>query len=169
MITMNNANATYITRCDNRKWAVDEEGIIRSTVIPAVPASVTVQVQIQVPETKPVETSEETAENKITMYNEDGSINIDIMNRLNEINKRKNRLVDELSSAEYVRKTMVEKGFLEAITNYVKYNGYKYDSKIMNYPEFISKINDYNAAITVIKTAKKEIEKIDKELEKYEF
>jgi hypothetical protein len=64
---------------------------------------------------------------------------------------------------------MIEKGFMEAISEYMQHGGYKYDGKVLNYQSFISKLNDFNAACNVIKTAKKEIEKLEKELEKYEF
>ena len=176
MITMGNTNETYICRnTNNRNWKVAADGIIKSTV---VPAAVMVQVQVQVPEKKAEKpettTTSETAETaaeekKITIFNEDNTINVKIMNTIHDLNRRRNNFVEELSSAEYVRKMMIEKGFHEAISEYMQHGGYKYDGKVLNYQSFISKINDFNTACVVIKTAKQEIEKLDKELEKYKF
>ena len=162
-------NATYRVINKNRNWTIDENGIIKSKIASTVPASIVVQVQVQIPETKPVETAEETAEHKITIVNEDGTIDIKIMDRIHDLNRRKKNFVEELSAAEFIRNNMIEKGFYEAISEYMQYSGYKYDGKVLNYQSFISKINDFNAACDVIKKEKQEIEKLDKELEKYEF
>jgi hypothetical protein len=171
-IIMKKLTETYRTNNNKRNWTVTNDGIIKSTIVPAEPAAIIVSVPVQIPETKPVETAEETAAEepkKITIFNEDNTINVKIMNTIHDLNRRRNNFIQEMSAAEFIRNNMIEKGFNEAISDYMKNGGYKYDGKVLNYQSFISKINDFNAAVTVIKTAKKEIEKLEKELEKYEF
>lgn len=171
-LSMRKTNETYRVIDNNRNWKVTADGIIQNTVVPTA-VMVSVEVQVIPETTTTVETAETTEiaaeEPKITIFNEDNMIDIEIMNRIHDLNKKLNKFKEDLYAADYVRKSMLEKGFMEAVTNYMKNGGYKYDNKIMNYQSFISKINDFNAAIDVIKQAKKEIEKIEKELEKYEF
>jgi hypothetical protein len=171
---MRNINETYRVINNKKNWTVDENGIIKSKIASTVPASIVVQVQVQELEKPEKPETSETAETKakpekITIFNEDNTINIKIMNTIHDLNRRRNNFVEELSAAEFIRNNMIEKGFHDAISEYMQHGGYKYDGKVLNYQSFISKINDFNTACSTIKTSKQEIEKLDKELEKYEF
>ena len=167
-------NETYRANDNNREWKTTKDGII---IRANKPVAIMVSVSIQIPETTAVETTAETttgttsavAEKKIGIYHEDGTINMDVMNVIKDLNNRRNNLIDTIARNEYNIKDMTEKGFMEALNNYMTKGETIYNGKQHNYNSFMALVSRYNDYKITADNAREALTKVNEELEKYEF
>lgn len=170
-------NETYRAANENREWTITKDGIIKLVTNKPVPVLVSVKVQIPEPETtaetevaEVAETVAETeAEKKIGIYHEDGTINMDVVNVIKDLNNRRNNLIDTIARNEYNIKDMTEKGFMEALNNYMMKGETTYNGKQYNYNSFMALVSRYNDYKITADNAREALTKVNEELEKYEF
>jgi hypothetical protein len=110
---------------------------------------------------------------KIKIRNADGIVNLETLDEYRTINKNKNDKMDELEKLYSEKGSMESKGITNAIEEYAKgetqimYNAYLFCYSQMN--QLKKRITEYNEIIINISKIAKEIEELNKELEKYEF
>ena len=161
-------NETYRAANENREWTITKDGIIK--LVTNKPVPVLVSVQVQIPETTAETTVAETvAEKKIGIYHEDGTINMDVVNVIKDLNNRRNNLIDTIARNEYNIKDMTEKGFIEALNNYMMTGATIYNGKQHNYNSFMALVSRYNDYKITADNAREALTKVNEELEKYEF
>lgn len=168
-------NETYRAANENREWTITKDGIIKLVTNKPVPVLVSVKVQIPEPETTAettvaeTEVAEAVAEKKIGIYHEDGTINMDVVNVIKDLNNRRNNLIDTIARNEYNIKDMTEKGFIEALNNYMMTGATIYNGKQHNYNSFMALVSRYNDYKITADNAREALTKVNEELEKYEF
>ena len=174
LLMKTNTNATYRAANENREWKTTKDGII---IRANKPVPVLVSVKVQIPEvaetttetTEVAETTEAVAEKKIGIYHEDGTIDMDVIDVIKDLNSRRNKLIDTIARNEYNIKDMAEKGFMEALNNYMMTGETIYNGKQYNYNSFMALVSRYNDYKITADNAREALTKVNEELEKYEF